>query len=200
MGFCRLQTSGKKRYRNGSFFACSAAHIYLVFKGEPINHSGTQRYRCGIQCEPSTFSTPRSLPYTNTRAGSGLARPANRAFRAGPQTAPIRVERVTPVTYPPWYHPLHRSTTSSTRSHWRVPVMPEVRVSPQLAKKLVASSSQSSSLGSLEFIGSFPQYRYRLGSPLAASIGSRGGQRAVRGSDSRAPTWYKLMTAVHSYP
>ncbi|GIV19574.1 MAG: hypothetical protein KatS3mg023_1325 [Armatimonadota bacterium] len=86
LGFCLLQSSGKKRYRNGSFFACSAAHIYLVFKGESVNHLGTQRYRCGIQCETSTFSTPRSLPYTNTRAGSGRASPANRAFRACPQT------------------------------------------------------------------------------------------------------------------
>jgi hypothetical protein len=34
----------------------------------------------------------------------------------------------------------------------------------------------------------------------AASIGSRCSQRAVRGSYSRAPTWYSPVSGTHSYP
>jgi hypothetical protein len=40
----------------------------------------------------------------------------------------------------------------------------------------------------------------RFGSPLAASIGSRWSHLAVRGSYSRAPTWYSPVAGVHSYP
>ena len=57
-----------------------------------------------------------------------------------------------------------------------------------------------SPFGSIELMGSLLAYAYKFGSPEAASIGSRCSQRAVRGSYARAPTWYKPVSGIHSYP
>jgi hypothetical protein len=48
--------------------------------------------------------------------------------------------------------------------------------------------------------GSFPQYAYTLGFPPATPIGARCSHRAVRGSYSRAPTWYSPVNGMYSYP
>jgi hypothetical protein len=64
----------------------------------------------------------------------------------------------------------------------------------------VARKSGDVPIGSATLTGSFPQYRYTFVCPPATSMGSRCSQRAVRGSYSRAPTWYSPVNGMYSYP